>query len=286
MLAADGCEIGGWMAKRALLVGINEYRRVNGLRGCVNDVTNLRMVLKQHRGFTNDEIRVLTDSRATKVAIQHRLSWLVQDAMPGDFLLFHFSGHGSQIRDRDLQDELFDGLDEILCPYDMDWDGTFITDDDLRARLVVPAGVAMEVVLDCCHAGGSEDEEDATAPSAERTGDLARFLKPPIDIASRHEGERLPFHSRLMRSLETSSAVTWAACGAGQTSTDALINRVPWGAFTHALCSQMRQHNGALARDKLLELVRGSLTAGGYAQTPEVDADSAALAAQAFGDSL
>jgi hypothetical protein len=69
-------------------------------------------------------------------------------------------------------------------------------------------------------------------------------------------------------------------------STDTLINRVPWGAFTHALCSQMRQHNGALVRDKLLDLVRGSLQAAGYAQTPELDADSAARAGQAFGDRL
>ena len=36
-----------------------------------------------------------------------------------------------KIRDRD-GDELKDQLDEILCPHDMDWDGTFITDDDLK----------------------------------------------------------------------------------------------------------------------------------------------------------
>ncbi len=30
------------MAKKALLVGINDYKQINDLNGCVNDVTNVR----------------------------------------------------------------------------------------------------------------------------------------------------------------------------------------------------------------------------------------------------
>ena len=48
---------------------------------------------------------------------------------PGDVLVFHYSGHGSQVPDRH-GDEVDDGLDEIICPYDLDWDDPF-TDDDL-----------------------------------------------------------------------------------------------------------------------------------------------------------
>jgi len=47
-----------------------------------------------------DDIRVVTDERATKKAIMERLTWLVKGAKVGDRLLFHFSGHGSQVRDR------------------------------------------------------------------------------------------------------------------------------------------------------------------------------------------
>ena len=86
----------------------------------------------KYYGFTTKDIRVLVDARATKSAIMDRLNWLVKDAKAGDKLLFHFSGHGSQIRDRD-GDELKDQLDEIVCPHDMDWDGTYIVDDDLNA---------------------------------------------------------------------------------------------------------------------------------------------------------
>ena len=121
------------MGNRALLVGINRYRLPGSdLQGCVNDVTNVRDVLLKYFGFKVKDIRVLADDRATRAGILKRLEWLVKKATAGDRLLFHFSGHGSQIRDRN-GDELKDRMDEILCPHDMDWDGSYIMDDDLEA---------------------------------------------------------------------------------------------------------------------------------------------------------
>ena len=119
------------MANRALLVGINKYRIPGSdLSGCVNDVTNMNDILLKYFGFATKEITILVDERATKKNIVDRLKWLVDKAKGNDRLLFHFSGHGSQIVDSD-GDELKDRKDEIICPHDMDWDGTFITDDDL-----------------------------------------------------------------------------------------------------------------------------------------------------------
>jgi hypothetical protein len=142
------------MANRAVLVGINKYKMANSdLSGCVNDVTNVRDSLIKFFGFKIDDIRVITDERATKKAIMERLTWLVKGAKARDRLLFHFSGHGSQVRDRD-GDELKDKMDEILCPHDMDWDGTYIVDDELRKLFAgLPKGCALEVLLDSCHSG-------------------------------------------------------------------------------------------------------------------------------------
>lgn len=273
------------MRKRALLVGINDYRRVSDLRGCVNDVTNLRLVLKRYRGFTNEDIRVLLDARATKRAIVERLGWLVNGAKRGDYLLFHFSGHGSQIRDRGPEDELQDGLDEILCPYDMNWDGTFITDDDLRARLHVTDGVRLEVILDCCHAGSNEDEDrELTLAGATANADpRPRYLEPPLDVAFRQDGDPPRFRARLMRSPDRrGNTLLWAACGSGQTSADATISGVPWGAFTHAVCGAMRASEGTLVRGKLLETVRATLASAGFSQRPELESDAFALGDPAF----
>ena len=81
--------------KKALLVGIDAYAAPNTLYECVNDVTNMRDILIKYYGFEVDNIRVLTDARATKQGILDRLRWLIQDAMLGDKLVFHYSGHGS-----------------------------------------------------------------------------------------------------------------------------------------------------------------------------------------------
>ncbi|HQJ40370.1 MAG TPA: caspase family protein, partial [Exilispira sp.] len=118
--------------KKALLVGINKYK-IPGcdLNGCVNDVTNLRDILLKYFGFEVSDIRVLTDERATKKSILDGLSYLTKSAKKDDILVFQFSGHGSQIVDKN-GDELKDNLDEILCPYDMDWEGTYIVDDELN----------------------------------------------------------------------------------------------------------------------------------------------------------
>ena len=54
------------MARNALLVGVNDYKGISDLRGCINDVTNMRDILKTYLGFTNKDIRVLVDNRGTK----------------------------------------------------------------------------------------------------------------------------------------------------------------------------------------------------------------------------
>ena len=131
-------------------------------------------------GFTIDDIRVVTDERATKKAIMERLAWLVKGAKAGDRMLFHFSGHGSQVRDRD-GDELKDKMDEILCPHDMDWDGTYIVDDELRKIFTgLPKGCALEVLLDSCHSGTGTRELMGLFHLPPEQSFKPRFLPPPV----------------------------------------------------------------------------------------------------------
>jgi hypothetical protein len=142
------------MAQRALLVGVNDYPGTqNDLLGCVNDITNVYDVLVKYFGFTSTDVTLLQDGRATKAAILAALGKLAGASRAGDRLVFHYSGHGSQVRDTD-GDELADGLDEILCPYDFDWSGSYITDDDLAGILGgLEQRVSSEVILDSCHSG-------------------------------------------------------------------------------------------------------------------------------------
>jgi len=261
---------------KALLVGINRYKLPgSNLQGCVNDVTNIRHILLTYFGFTVKQIRVITDERATKKNIMTRLEWLVKGAKPGDRLVFHYSGHGSQIRDRD-GDELKDHLDEIICPHDMDWDGTYIVDDELgKVFSKIPRGVNLEVFLDSCHSG-TATREIRIAEEDVPGGVLVkqRFLPPPVDILCREE-EDLPVHGLLKGKMNPVSHVLFSGCRENQTSADACINKAYNGAFTYYLCKHLRDTAAALIRSDLLKRVRASLKFNDYDQVPQLECTNA-----------
>ena len=246
------------MGLKALLVGINRYKMDGAdLLGCVNDVTNIRDILLKYFGFTVKDIRMVVDGRATKKAIMERLQWLIKGAKAGDRLLFHFSGHGSQIRDRN-GDELKDHLDEILCPHDMDWDGTYIVDDDLAKIFAkVPKGVNLEVLLDSCHSGTGTREMTGLGGLPPELDFRPRFLKPPADILSRVEDD-LPVR-KLLSSLApnpesrtpTPGPVLFSGCRDNQTSADAEIKGKYNGAFTYYFCRHLRDAKGEISRAEL-----------------------------------
>ena len=258
------------MANKALLVGINKYKMPGAdLSGCVNDVTNIRDILLKYLGFTVSNIRVIANERATKKAIIKRLEWLVKDAKSGDRLLFHFSGHGSQIRDRD-GDELKDSLDEILCPHDMDWDGTYIIDDEL-GKIFSPLskGVNLEVLLDSCHSGTGTRDMMSIAALPHELSFKQRFLEPPMDIQCRVE-EDLNV-KRILKGGNPWNHVLFAGCKENQTSADANISGSYNGAFTYYFCKHLREGQGNLNRGELLKRVRASLKFNGFAQVPNLE---------------
>ncbi len=266
------------MTRRALLVGINDYKGISDLKGCLSDVANMRDILKTYLGFTNNDIRIVTDSRATKEGILYRLNYMVKNARPGDFMVFHFSGHGSQIRDRN-GDELEDGLDELICPWDMNWDNGFILDDDLDAIFSqVPEGAILEVFLDACHSGtGTRDISPPAGYGLPEDYRSARYLPPPMDIAFRHEGDedsladtRGFMAGNRSGSRSTRNHILWSGCRSDQTSADAYINGTYNGAFTYYFCKHMRETGGNISRRNLLERVRNSLKYNGYTQVPQL----------------
>ena len=189
--------------KKALLVGINRYPDPrNELKGCVNDVRQMAETLKSRYGFPGDgNMRILTDARATTKAILDGLAWLTAGASPGDSLVFHYSGHGSQVPDRN-GDETTDRLDEILCPYDLDWDHP-LTDDDLAAACAnVPQGALLTVILDCCHSGtGLREFCPRPAPLPPAPGDAAPGEAPPPHPRPPVRRQRHPHQRRPHRGL-------------------------------------------------------------------------------------
>jgi hypothetical protein len=272
---------------QAVLVGVGQYARpdIPPLRGPVNDVVTVRLLLKNVFGLENDDIRVLVDNRATRDAIMHRLRVLAAGAQPGDILVFYFSGHGSQVRDRDA-DELTDQLDEIICPYDMDWDGTFILDDDLDEVFAQLApGVVLETFLDCCFWGaGLRELTAASSPDLAEPGE--RFIPPPVDIAARFEGDEadLAWHRFTGCTCFRGRNVLWAATEEGQVAVEDWLEGRCAGVFTHFGCRFIEDNlerivSGGYSRELLLADLRAYLGRAGYLQVPELAAPPELLAA-------
>ena len=286
--------------KHALLVGINDYPGTqNDLQGCVNDITNVCDVLVKYFGFASSDITMLSDKRATRKAILDGLAALVGRGKPGDTLVFHYSGHGSQVRDTD-GDELDDGKDEIICPWDFNWEDGYIKDDDFRQMFTgLKKGARLEVILDSCHSGTGTREMilDRKALGGFSGGALCeqdlwnsawcirpRYLAPPADIAHRADeifGKELTV--RRFAGEEGMNHVLWAACKPDQYSSDANIGGSPNGAFSYFFCRHIRDTQGKISREQLLSQVRASLKHEGFSQVPQLEGPAETGAGQVFG---
>lgn len=259
------------MAQRALLCGINDFESVTDLRGCVNDVHNVRDLLTGKFGFAPENIVQLLDAEVTKRAVKDKWAWLLNGAQPGDHLVLHFSTHGSFIADVD-GDEDDDGADELICLWNMRFGepDTYLLDDEIRQMTAqVPDGVLLTVIPDTCHsasntrvvlemaAGNKRSlvaidqvatrERAKAAPAreiAEEDRVRVRFLPPPFEFAPRPGA--IERKLRRARSAEQkSNHLHLATFQDIETAADARIEGAFQGTFSYALCKALRDERFA-----------------------------------------
>jgi hypothetical protein len=293
------------MADKAILLGINGYKSVSGLRGCENDVHNMQVVLTDVLKFDSSNIKVLLHTEVTKARVKPLMRWIYQDTQPGDRLLLHFSGHGSYTAD--LTGDESDQRDELICLYDMDFNNkeSYFIDDELRDwTRKLPKGRQLTVVLDNCHSGTgtrkivppestesmvkhpsiivrATEERAATrgvvrslsaaAEPDDRDLVIARFVEPPLEIRRRVEGAtpRGVLRREVTHEL---NHVLLAGCRDDQTAADASIDGQFNGAFTFHLCKILRSPRGAdLSRRDLIDKLAAALAAGHYDQVPQFE---------------
>jgi hypothetical protein len=295
------------MSKRALLVGINNFTRPSWrLRGCINDTKELQELLTTYFGFQDEGIRVVHDRDATAQGIRDDLQWLLSDydGDGSDVRVFHFSSHGTQVDDQ--SDEEWECMDEVIVPYDHDWDTPF-RDDDLRQIFeTVPEGVNFTFIADCCHSGTIQkallDSEVEFEP---------RFVTPPAEVSDRIFSlqakrdaeadawaaaqlaqmlqdvpqekwvEKMQEYLVLLRRrfkenrygiIPVGRHVLLAGCEDRQTAADARIEREWRGAFSWALGRAIKESNGDLTYDELI--TRAGTNVRKYEQIPQLECPS------------
>ena len=121
--------------KRALLIGIDAYPNVLPLDGCVNDARLMQSVLVEHFGFPADHITLLANGQATRDGILSAFDALVSATGADDIVVVHYSGHGSQMADREGDEP--SGFDSTIVPFDAARPGDVpdITDDEINLRI-------------------------------------------------------------------------------------------------------------------------------------------------------
>lgn len=234
--------------KRALLVGINYRGTSSELHGCINDVQGIKDILINVYNFQPENILLMTDDTPCKPnydEIAEGFRWLVSKSPADKYkaccyspflgkekgsLFFHYSGHGSRLRD-DNNDEP-DGYDETLCPLDCDTKG-FMRDDFVRTKLVdrVPASCKLFSIIDACHSASSFDLQWTLQPQA---GGKFSLVKANNQTSSKGQ------------------VIMLSGCQDEQTSADTFLEGKAQGALTYAVISVLRANNFKITYEKLL----------------------------------
>lgn len=239
----------GTPRKLALLVGINKYLD-SPLQGCVTDV-NLQQQLLIHRfGFNPQDIVLLTDEKATRQGILTAFEeHLIKQAKPNDVVVYHFSGHGSQVRDPDSPD----------CEFSDCWNSTFVPFDSSSSRLpglgnAVPEIMGrslfllmyalktenVTVVLDSCHSGGGTRGNF-------RVRSRNSSSTQPLDAELAYQQQWLsklnlsPAEFKRIRRLGVAKGVVIASAKRDQLAADASFNDFYAGAFTYLMTQYLWQ---------------------------------------------
>ncbi|KAI9342089.1 peptidase C14, caspase domain-containing protein [Zopfochytrium polystomum] len=268
--------------RRALLIGINYIGQKVELKGCINDVKNVRKMLVTRLGYDDspDAMLVLTDDapesdkQPTKANILRALAWLRRDARPGDVFYVHFSGHGSQQNStgkcvfecvgceecaKHVSDS-YESLDETLVPVDYLKAGQ-IVDNDLNKLLVygLPAGCRMTCVFDCCHSGTILD----LPYEYDKDGKLKRSIE--------FDGKRITESHQFKDRTTDADVVLLSGCLDSQTSADANIDGRSTGALTYAIMAVVKNSEGRHVSflDMLLQ-IRNILKDKKYKQVPQL----------------
>lgn len=234
----------------ALSVGINYTGQDGALRGCLNDVVNLRTVLQRQFGYT---VTIMTDDTPTKPTRANILAALraivSQSRQPDvDMVFISYSGHGSHTRDTSGDEP--DGRDETIVPLDYATAG-HITDDELHA-ILVGLGCPAVILFDSCHSGSI------------------------LDLHYRYQGKNAVFEENRGDGMPQ-RVVCLSGCTDSTTSADAYIegSRRFQGAMTTAFLDVLARRKYQATCFEILTDVQARVRAMGHTQVPQLSSSVA-----------
>jgi len=256
------------MSHRALLIGIN-YRGTNAaLRGCINDVHNMREYLIS-KGYPETCITIITEDERVKPTRKNIINAIL-DLLESDAknLFLHYSGHGSWTPDTGSDES--DRRDECLVPLDYQKAG-MISDDQLSGLFTfMNPNAKMVAVLDCCHSGSALD-------LCYTLQNGRRFIKVGNKRVRRDE---LMMKKQGKYKDTPGQVVMISGCLDKQTSADAYIAKQSQGALTATLLECLKRKS--ITWEELIKAVRQKLKARKFTQIANLTSGQPLLLTEEF----
>ncbi len=240
--------------KLALLVGINNYQD-SPLQGCETDVELQEQLLIHRFGFNPNDITVLTNEKATRQGILTAFEeHLIKQAKPGDVVVYHFSGHGSQVPDPDRDSP--DGMNSTFVPIDSSVSTGFsnqIMGHTLFLLMYALQTENVTFVLDSCHSGGGTRgnfrvRSLSTIASQGRSGGAQSQA---VNMEQQYQQQLLsklnlsPDKFKELRRAGIARGVTIAATKRDQLAADAPFDDFFAGAFSYFMTQYLWQQLGS-----------------------------------------
>jgi hypothetical protein len=268
----------------ALLIGIADYQHFTptgppgktDLQGTLNDVARVRTSLRRWGFEDGENLRVLTDARASKQGIAEGFRWLAERASdPNDVVVIYYSGHGSFAPDEDGDEALVtpgDTQDEALVPWDardIHDPRQLVLDDHIREWLRAIRTKNVTLLIDACYSG-TATRGAADAPLRRAKGPIAPTVGqgPAIEVLDH------PEHTLI------------TAASAGQIAEELPFqgeNKV-FGVFTYHLTRALDGAGPNARYDEVMQQVRAGVSGALVPQTPQLEGDRNARLFRIQGD--
>jgi len=227
--------------KKALLIGINYLNTPYELSGCICDVERMKRFLET-KGFNNfDMMTDLSDIKPTRINILNKIKNFISDAIDGDLLFIHFSGHGSYTYD--LNKDEIDGNDEAIVSCDLE----YIIDDEIKSILnqFSKKNISIIGLFDSCHSGTMMD------------------LKFNYDYFENKYIENTRNNECLGNILMISG------CKDNQTSSEAVINNETQGVLTSTFIETINKNPNCTWKNLMCDMFN-SLKSNNFTQIPQI----------------
>lgn len=257
------------MSKKAFCVGINDYPcDVHDLNGCVNDAKAWAELLITHFNFPRSDVKIITDSKATKSSIIKGIKNLLEGASSGDILVFTNASHGSYIADTSGDEDKYD---EVICPYDVS--DNLVVDDELRELFSgLKKNIKLTVISDSCFSG-TVTRGFFNTPDDRRY----RFLDPSFrgdPVLTRSELSQVKQRKHQKYPESSMNEILLSGCSDSEYAHDAKIDNVYHGLMSYFALQTIQKANYKITYNQLAKNVNNLLAKAGYPQHPQLEGNS------------